>query len=86
MTDIAKSGRNSIETSRDNIAGQAKSIGKRGMDALDDMSSQARDAISNASGSIIAYTKENPAKALGMAAAAGVIAYALIKALLPSRD
>ncbi len=56
------------------------------MDALDDMTYQAGGAISSASDSIIAYTKENPVKALGMAAAVGVVAYALVNALLPARD
>jgi ElaB/YqjD/DUF883 family membrane-anchored ribosome-binding protein len=50
------------------------------------MIDQAGDAILNASDSIIAYTRENPGKALGVAAAIGVVAYALANALLPSRN
>ncbi len=82
MSNAAKQGHDSVETARDYVGGQAK----RGMDALDDMRSQAKDAMSGASDSIIAYTKENPVKALGIAAAAGMVVYALIKALIPSRD
>jgi ElaB/YqjD/DUF883 family membrane-anchored ribosome-binding protein len=85
-SNAAKNDQDWVEISRENIAGEAKSIGKRGMDALDDMTYQAGGAISNASDSIIAYTKENPVKALGMAAAVGVVAYALVNALRPARD
>ena len=35
---------------------------------------------------IVAYTKKNPLMALGIAAAAGALVYAAIKALTPSRD
>lgn len=86
MTDATKRGQNSAGTPTDDMGSQSKSIGKRGMDALDDMTGQARSAVSGASDSIIAYIRENPAKALGMAAAAGVVAYALLRALIPTRD
>jgi hypothetical protein len=48
--------------------------------------SQARDAASDASDSIIDYTKKNPITALAIAAASGALLYAAVKALLPSRD
>jgi ElaB/YqjD/DUF883 family membrane-anchored ribosome-binding protein len=65
---------------------RAQSIGKQGLDAITDAASQARDVASNASDSIMAYTKKNPIKALAIAAAAGAVLYAAIKSLSPSRD
>ncbi len=82
MSYAAKQGQDSVETLTDTISGRAK----QGMDALNDVRGRAKDAMSGASDSIISYTKENPVKALGIAAAAGMLAYALIKALIPSRD
>jgi ElaB/YqjD/DUF883 family membrane-anchored ribosome-binding protein len=64
---------------------EAKSLGDR-LDSVTDMASQACDAVSNASSTIAEYTKKNPAKALGIAAAVGIVAYALIRQLTPSRD
>lgn len=57
-----------------------------GFDALTGIANQARDAASNASDSVVAYTKKNPAMALAIAAASGALLYAAIKALSPSRD
>jgi ElaB/YqjD/DUF883 family membrane-anchored ribosome-binding protein len=65
---------------------RVQSMGKQGLDAITDMASQARDVASNASESIVAYTKKNPVKALAIAAASGALLYAAIKALSPSRD
>lgn len=41
---------------------------------------------SSATDSMLAYTKKNPVKALAVAAVSGVVLYAMIKALTPSRD
>ncbi|HEX7617607.1 MAG TPA: hypothetical protein VF480_02690 [Verrucomicrobiae bacterium] len=68
------------------MAGQVQSIGKNGMDTVADMTSQALDLASNASDSIIAYTKKNPVTALAIAAASAVLIYAAIRAFSPSRD
>lgn len=65
---------------------QARTIGKQGIDAVNDALSQARNTASDASESIAAYTKKNPVKALAIAASAGALLYAAIKALMPSRD
>jgi ElaB/YqjD/DUF883 family membrane-anchored ribosome-binding protein len=66
--------------------GRAQSIGRQSMDAISEMASQAQNAASNASDSIVAYTKKNPVTALAIAAASGALLYAAIKALTPSRD
>ena len=65
---------------------RVQSMGKQGLDVITDMTSQARDVASNAGESIIAYTKENPVKALAVAAAAGALLYAAIKASAASRN
>jgi len=67
-------------------ARRVRSIGQQGLDAISDAVSQARDAASDASDSIIDYTKKNPITALAIAAASGALLYAAVKALLPSRD
>jgi ElaB/YqjD/DUF883 family membrane-anchored ribosome-binding protein len=65
---------------------RAQSMSKQGLDKITDMAGQAGDMASDATESIVAYTKKNPVMALGMAAAAGALLYAAIKALSPSRD
>jgi len=65
---------------------QIQSASQQGLRAISEMASQARDAASNASVSIVAYTKKNPVKALAIAAASGALLYAAVKALSPSRD
>ena len=61
-------------------------MGRQSVDNISDMASQARDVVSNASDSIVAYTKKSPVKALAIAAASGALLYAAIRALTPSRD
>jgi hypothetical protein len=65
---------------------RAQSMGKQGLDAVTDMASQARDVASNGSESIVAYTRNNPVKALAIAAASGALLFAAIKSLSLSRD
>ena len=67
-------------------ASQAQAAGNRGIDALGGMASQARDAATDASESILAYTKKNPATALALAAVAGALIFALAKANSMRRD
>jgi ElaB/YqjD/DUF883 family membrane-anchored ribosome-binding protein len=65
---------------------RAQSASKQGLDAITEMADQARYVASNAVNSIAAYTKKKPVTALALAAASGVVLYAMIKALTPSRD
>jgi ElaB/YqjD/DUF883 family membrane-anchored ribosome-binding protein len=67
-------------------ARRIQSMGKQGLDAITDAVGQARDVASDASDSIIAFTKKNPVTALAIAAACGALLYAAIKASIPSRD
>jgi hypothetical protein len=63
-----------------------KAAAKRGLDAITDMTSQARDIASNTSDSIVSFTKKNPVASLAIAAASGALIYATVKALKSSRD
>jgi ElaB/YqjD/DUF883 family membrane-anchored ribosome-binding protein len=65
---------------------RVQSAAKHGLEAITEMAGQTRDVASNASDSIVGYTKKNPVKALAIAAASGAVLYAAIKALSPSRD
>ena len=65
---------------------RVRSMGKQELEAITDMTSQARDVALNTGDSIVAYTKENPVKALTIAATAGALVYAAIRAWAPSRD
>ena len=65
---------------------RAQSIGRQGVDAVSDAAQQARVVASDATDLIISYTKENPIKALMLAAASGALLLSLIKVLKPSRD
>ena len=65
---------------------QARAIGKRGINAVNDAAKQALETASDASDALLAFTRENPAKALLIAAASGALLLALAKALSPSRD
>jgi ElaB/YqjD/DUF883 family membrane-anchored ribosome-binding protein len=66
--------------------GRVQSATKQGLDAITEMAGQVRDVASNASDSIVGYTKKNPVKALAIAAASGALLYAAIKSRSPSRD
>jgi hypothetical protein len=65
---------------------QTQTAGKWGISALGDMVSHARDAATDASDTVLAYTKKNPAKALGIAAVAGALLFAIAKANAMRRD
>ena len=67
-------------------ADQAQALGTRGAAAARDTAQQAYDAASEIAGSMVEYTKKNPAKALLLAAASGALLLAAFKILSPSRD
>jgi ElaB/YqjD/DUF883 family membrane-anchored ribosome-binding protein len=95
--DTAKDAGNILASKLDDVRSEAgtvvksgvrrvQSLGQQGLDAISDAVSQAREAASDASDSIIDYTKKNPITALAIAAASGALLYAAVRALLPSRD
>jgi ElaB/YqjD/DUF883 family membrane-anchored ribosome-binding protein len=95
--DTARDAGNILSTKLDDVRSEAgtvvkaassrvQSMGKQGLDAISDAVGQARDMASDASDSVIAFTKKNPVTALAIAAASGALLYAVIKASIPSRD
>jgi ElaB/YqjD/DUF883 family membrane-anchored ribosome-binding protein len=67
-------------------ADQADGLLTRGMSAVTDATQKVRDAVADTQDSIVTYTKDNPVKALLIAAATGAVLVGLIRALTPSRD
>lgn len=80
-----------IDTAKDAGAAAAKtservqSTAKGALNTLADMATDARDFVSDASDSILSFTKENPVKSLAIAAASGALIYAALKAVRYSR-
>jgi ElaB/YqjD/DUF883 family membrane-anchored ribosome-binding protein len=67
-------------------AARVQAMGKQGFDSLSDVAARARDTVSSTSESIISYTKENPVKALAIAAASGALLATVVKAIKASRE
>ena len=63
-----------------------KTLAKQGRDTIDTAVRQVRDTTADMSGNLVTYMKDNPGKALLMAAASGALLVTLIKALTPPRD
>lgn len=92
----AKEAGNILSSKLDDVRGEAgtavrrrskqiQSSSRRASRAITALASQARDVASNASDTIVTYTKKNPAKALALAAASGALLFAAIRALSPPR-
>jgi hypothetical protein len=69
-----------------NAAARAQAMGKQGFDAVSEAAGRARDVASATSNSILDYTKENPVKALMIAAVSGVVLMTLSKVIKTSRN
>ncbi len=65
---------------------KAQEIGQKGIDALADTSKQLRDRASEASDAAVAYAKDEPMKALLIAAAAGALLMGLLSMMVRSND
>jgi ElaB/YqjD/DUF883 family membrane-anchored ribosome-binding protein len=68
------------------VTGQAQGIAKQGIDVVANVAQQTCDTASQASDTIVSYTKDNPIKALMIAAASGALLLTFIRLLTPSRD
>lgn len=68
------------------VAARTREFGRQSADAAGDFADSVRDAFSSASESVVTYTKENPVKALMIAAASGALLLALTKAIQSARD
>ena len=65
---------------------KATELGQEGMDALTDTSKQLRDRAKEASDAAVAYAKDEPMKALLIAAAAGALLMGLLVMMVRSED
>ena len=70
----------------DNAINRVRSMGRQGMEAVGDAAQRTRDAASYASDSIVTYTRENPVKALLIAAASGALLLSLLNVIKSTRD
>lgn len=70
----------------DSVVGQAKDTVQQGINTFKNAAQQTRDSLSGYSEDMITYTRENPVKALMLAALSGAMVWTLLKAVAPSRD
>ena len=68
------------------VTSQAEAAARRGMDAVRDTSQQLRDKANQASDMTVAYVKDEPIKAMLIAAATGALLMGLITLMSRSRD
>ena len=86
LSSTVKTLSSNVGSSIDKVTGKAQGLAKQGRDTIDTAVQQVRDSAADMSDSLTTYTKDNPGKALLMAAASGALLVALIRALTPSRD
>ena len=70
----------------DRVSGQASAAAKRSIDAVRDTSQQLRDKAVRASDSTVAYVKDEPVKAVLIAAATGALLMGLVSLMRRSRQ
>ena len=68
------------------VAEKAETLARRGLDAVKDGSQQIREKAVRASDSTVGYIRDEPVKAILIAAATGAALMALISLMTRSRD
>jgi ElaB/YqjD/DUF883 family membrane-anchored ribosome-binding protein len=68
------------------VTSQAEAAARRGIDAVRDTSQQLRDKAVHVSDTTVAYVKDEPIKAMLIAAATGALLMGLISMMARSRD
>lgn len=86
LSNRVESARSNTGSALSNVADQANGLLTRGLNAVGDATQRVQDTLADTQDSIVTYTKENPVKALLIAAASGAVLVSLIRALTPSRD
>lgn len=86
MAESADNARNKVAPVINRVAGEAEHLAKRGMEVLRDSSAQIRDKAIHTSDSTIAYIKDEPFKAVLIAAASGAALMALASMLSRSHS
>jgi ElaB/YqjD/DUF883 family membrane-anchored ribosome-binding protein len=78
---LADKANDKVQDGISRATGRVQSGAQQSFDALSDVAGKARDMAGRASDGIVSYTKQNPAMALAIAAAAGGLLYAAIRSL-----
>jgi len=78
------SARGAVGPALDKAADRAQGLLSQGLDRVSDATRRAQDFAADTQDSIVSYTREKPVKALLIAAAAGAVLVALIRAISPT--
>ena len=78
LSDAAKGVRDTVTPALDEAADEVGDLAKQAQDALQQATQSFRATMSRTSESAVSYTKEEPVKALLMAAAAGAVLMAIL--------
>jgi ElaB/YqjD/DUF883 family membrane-anchored ribosome-binding protein len=86
LSSAVETARNQAGPSIKKAADQAETLVGQGIDSAKAAAQQVRDSAAQASESIVSFTKENPVKAIFIAAASGALLITLFNALYRPRD
>jgi ElaB/YqjD/DUF883 family membrane-anchored ribosome-binding protein len=86
MSEKIEDARGQVAPMLSKVSSQAEAAARRGMDAVRDTSQQLRERAVQASDMTVAYVKDEPVKAMLIAAATGAVLMALISMMGRSRD
>ena len=86
LSDTVENVRSKAGPMLNKVASQAEAAARRGMDAVRDTSQQLRERATQAQDMTVAYVKDEPIKAMLIAAATGAVLMGLITLLSRSRD
>ena len=86
LTDKVEDMRDQAAPLINRLSGQAKTAVRRGLDTMRDTSAQVRETALRTSDSTVGYIKDEPVKAILIAAAAGAALMALVSLLARTRS
>jgi len=86
LSDKVDEARGQVAPMLSKVSSQAEAAARRGMDAVRDTSQQLREKAHMASDMTVAYVKDEPIKAMLIAAATGAVLMGLINMMGRSRD
>ncbi|MEO8306750.1 MAG: hypothetical protein ABI616_01750 [Pseudomonadota bacterium] len=86
LVDKADAMGNKLADKADSVVSDARGRVKDGIKTVRDAVQQGRDTVAQSSETVLAYTRENPVKALMIAAVSGAFIWTLARALASSRD
>jgi ElaB/YqjD/DUF883 family membrane-anchored ribosome-binding protein len=86
LSSAVETARNQAGPSIEKAADQAQTLYRQGVDSAKAAAQSVRDSAAQTSESIVTFTKENPVKAILIAAASGALLITLFNALYRPRD